>query len=68
METSAGKLIIEEYDDGCAKGLTIKLNEKTIALIDVYEPVKGETEGEVRVLAYRENSDEPTDCISINRG
>ena len=67
METSAGKLIAEEYDDGCARGLTIKLNGNIIALVDALNPVEGEMESEVRILAYRGDSDEPTDCISINR-
>lgn len=66
-QTSAGVITTELYDDGCAKGIQIKLDDEIVAMLDVYEPEDGEDEGEARVLVYRGDSDEPTDVILINR-
>lgn len=66
-KTGAGILTTRLYDDGIAKGVQIMLNDEIVAMLDVYEPQDGETEGEARVIIYRNDSDEPTDIISINR-
>ena len=67
MKTSAGESTTRFYDDGIAKGIQIYLNNELVAMLDVYEPQEGETEGEARVLVYCNNDDEPTECITINR-
>ena len=68
-KTSAGIITTIFYDDGCAKGIQIFLNDEIVAMLDVYEPSEGETEGEARVLVYKTapEFDEPTHCITINR-
>ena len=69
MKTSAGVITTRYYDDGVAKGIQILLDDEIVCMLDVYEPVEGETEGEARVLAYSKNPDidEPISCITINR-
>jgi hypothetical protein len=72
MKTSAGTITTRFYDDGCAKGIQIMLDGNIVAMLDVYEPTEGESEGEVRVLVYKkeyaENEEEaPIECITINR-
>ena len=67
MKTSAGIITTRFYDDGCAKGIQILLDDEIVAMLDVYEPSEGETEGEARVLVYKKDFDEPTHCITINR-
>lgn len=72
MQTSAGTITTRFYNDGCAKGIQILLDDNIVAMLDVYEPVEGETEGEARVLAYKKIYDEdeeeaPIACITINR-
>lgn len=72
METSAGKITTRFYDDGCAKGIQILLNNTIVAMLDVYEPKEGESEGEARVLVYKKDYTEneeanPIACITINR-
>ena len=65
--TSAGVITTRFYDDGCAKGIQILLDDDIVAMLDVYEPSEGETEGETRVLVYQKDFDEPTHCITVNR-
>jgi len=67
VKTSAGSISVCPYDDVCAKGIYIKLDGDIVAMLDVYEPQAGETEGEARVLVYAHDDDEPTECISLNR-
>lgn len=67
MKTSAGEITTRFYDDGIAKGVQVMLNGEIVAMLDVYEPNEGETEGEARVLVYCNDDDEPTECITINR-
>ena len=69
MKTSAGIITTRFYDDGIAKGIQIYLDDDIVAMLDVYEPSEGETEGEARVLVYNKapELDEPTHCITINR-
>lgn len=69
MTTSAGKITTSFYNDEIAKGIQVYLDDTIVAMLDVYEPVEGETEGEARVLVYRQDPDfdEPTHCIPINR-
>lgn len=69
METSAGKITTRFYDDGCAKGIQIFLDDEIVAMLDIYEPTGEEIEGEARVLVYQKSPDfdEPTHCITINR-
>lgn len=71
-KTSAGIITTEFYDDVIAKGVKIRLDDELVAMVDVYEPEEGETEGEARVLAYHKGNcydawDEPIACITINR-
>ena len=67
MKTSAGKITTKYYDDGIAKGIQILLDDTVVALLDVFESVSGEMEGEARVLVYNKDCDEPIECITINR-
>jgi hypothetical protein len=69
LKTSAGIITTRFYDDVIAKGIQIFLDNNIVAMLDVYEPVENETEGEARVLVYQKSPDfdEPTHCISINR-
>ena len=73
MTTSAGVITTRFYDDGIAKGIQIFLDDEIVAMLDVYEPSEGETEGEARVLVYRkeyaeDEEEAPIACITINRG
>lgn len=72
FKTSAGVITTRFYDDGIAKGIQIYLDDEIVAMLDVYEPIGNEPEGEARVLVYRkeysENEEEaPIACVSINR-
>lgn len=72
MKTSAGTITTRFYDDGCAKGVQVLLDGNIVAMLDVYEPSNGETEGEARVLVYKKEyteteEDAPIECITINR-
>lgn len=61
VETSAGTLIAKSYDDGCAKGVNIRVNGIAVAIIDVTN------DGEIRLLGYKEECDEPSFYYSVNR-
>jgi hypothetical protein len=69
FKTSAGVITTRFYDDEIAKGIQIYLDDEIVAMLDVYEPIGNEIEGEARVLVYQKKPDfdEPTHCISINR-
>lgn len=71
-ETSVGIVTTETYDDGCAKGIKILLDNEIVCMLDVYNAENGEAEGEARVLVYKKNYGEdeeeaPIACIPINR-
>ena len=69
--TNAGLITAIPYDDGVAEGVQILLEGRVVAMLDVYKPVKGEPEGEARVLVYHvSHSPEfgsPDHCFTINR-
>ena len=72
MQTSAGKITTRFYDDGCAKGIQVLLDDSIVAMLDVYEPLDGEIEGEARVLVYKktyaeDEEESPIECVTINR-
>lgn len=63
--TKAGKIKTRFYDDGCAKGVEILLNDDIVCMLDVMEH---QTEGGTRLIVYAEYSeDEPTHTIEINK-
>lgn len=65
VNTSCGRLSAVSYDDGCAKGIQIMLNDEIIAAIDVLNENDG-VPGEVRALIYANTDvDEPSHCITI---
>lgn len=71
-ETNAGKATIRYYDDGCADGVQILLDDTIVCALDVYAPAEGEKEGEARVLVYKkeyaeDEEEAPIECIAINR-
>ena len=72
IESSAGTITTEAYDDGCAKGIKILLDGNIVCMLDVYEAKEDETEGEARILVYKKEYSEdeeeaPIACIPINR-
>ena len=69
MKTSAGIITTKYYDDGIAKGIQVLLDDTIVAMLDVFEPLEGEKEGEARILAYHKSIDydEPIACITINK-
>ena len=74
IQTSAGMATAVAYNDGCAKGVQIWLDDDIVCALDVYEKEFDAQEcgGEARVLAYKkeyaENEEEaPIACITINR-
>lgn len=63
--TKAGVIRTRFYDDGCAKGVEILLNDEIVCMLDVMEH---KTEGGTRLIVYAEYSeDEPTHTIEINK-
>lgn len=66
VDTSCGRLSAVSYDDGCAKGIQIMLNDEIITAIDVLNENDG-VPGEVRTLIYAntDNPDEPSHCITV---
>ena len=69
METSVGKASAVSYNDGCAKGIQILLDDNIVCALDVYEEERG---GEARVLAYKieygeDEEEAPISCTTINR-
>ena len=65
VDTSCGRLRAVSYDDGCAKGIQIMLDDKIITAIDVLNENDG-VPGEVRALIYaNKDLDEPTECLHI---
>lgn len=57
--TSAGELRVEKYDDGCAKGIKIYLDDEIVANVDVLEnPNENFADGWVRIINYSLNEDD----------
>lgn len=67
VNTDAGLLRVEEYNDGVARGVMISLNDDIVAMVDVLARAPGEETGEARVLVYKEGSDEPNTMTTVNR-
>jgi hypothetical protein len=72
QETSAGFASANAYDDGCAKGIHIRLDNEIVCSLDVLEPQKNAEEGEARVLVYKkeyaaDDEEAPIACIAINK-
>ena len=68
MQTSAGVITTQFYDDGCAKGIQVLLDGNIVAMLDVYEEPNGEARVLVYKMEYAEGEEEaPIECITINR-
>ena len=72
IETSAGIASTVVYDDGCAKGIHVLLDDNIVCSLDVYDAQEDNTEGEARVLVYKkeygeDEEESPIDCITINK-
>ena len=65
VDTSCGRLKAVSYDNGCARGIQILLDDEIITAIDVLNENDG-VPGEVRALVYaNKDLDEPTECLHI---
>ena len=74
IQTSEGLATAIAYDDGCAKGVQIWLDDNIVCALDVYEKEFDGQEygGEARVLVYKkeyaeDEEEAPIACITINR-
>lgn len=56
------KIEARKYDDGCARGIQIFVNDEIVAAVDITRP-----DDEIRIISYKEGIDEPIDIISYNR-
>lgn len=56
------KIETKEYDDGCARGVKILVNDEIVAAVDITRP-----DDEIRIISYKEGSDEPTNIANYNR-
>lgn len=56
------KIESREYDDGCARGIQILVNDEIVAAVDVTRP-----DDKIRIISYKEGIDEPTSITSYNR-
>lgn len=56
------KIKSRKYDDGCARGIQILVNNEIVAAVDVTRP-----DDEIRIISYKEGIDEPTSITSYNR-
>ena len=56
------KIESKKYDDGCARGIQILVNNDIVAAVDVTRP-----DDEIRIISYKEGIDEPTSITSYNR-
>ena len=65
IQTDAGVITTRLYDDGCAKGVQVLLNDDIICMLDVMtHPIEGGT----RLIVYADYyEDEPTHIIDINK-
>lgn len=55
------KIESKKYDDGCARGIQILVNDEIVAAVDVIRP-----DNEIRIISYKEGIDEPTSITSYN--
>lgn len=56
------KIESKKYDDGCARGIQILVNNEIVAAVDVTRP-----DDEIRIISYKEGIDELTSITSYNR-
>lgn len=56
------KITTREYDDGCARGIQILINDEIVAAVDITRP-----DDEIRILVYKEGIDAPINTTSYNR-
>lgn len=56
------KIESREYDDECARGIQILVNDEIVASVDITRP-----DDKIRIISYKEGTDEPIDIISYNR-
>nr|DAW05754.1 MAG TPA: hypothetical protein [Caudoviricetes sp.] len=56
------KIESRKYDDGCARGIQILVNDEIVASVDITRP-----DDEIRIISYKEGIDEPIDITSYNR-
>ena len=64
--TACGWARVEYYDDGCARGIKVILDDEIVAMLDVLERVDDkDADPEARVLVYENGSDEPTVCVEV---
>ena len=56
------KIESRKYDDGCARGIDILVNDEIVAAIDITRP-----DDEIRIISYKEGIDEPVNVTSYNR-
>lgn len=56
------KIESRKYDDGCARGIQIFVNDEIVASVDVIRP-----DDEIRIISYKEGIDEPINITSYNR-
>lgn len=56
------KIESRKYDDGCARGIQILVNDEIVAAVDITRP-----NDEIRIVSYKEGIDEPISITSYNR-
>ena len=56
------KITTREYDDGCARGIQILINDEIVAAVDITR-----SDDEIRILVYKEGIDAPINTTSYNR-
>lgn len=56
------KIESRKYDDGCARGIQILVNDEIVAAVDVTRP-----DDEIRIISYKEGIDEPISITSYNK-
>ncbi len=61
-EENIMKIKAKKYDDGCARGIQILVNDKIVASVDITRP-----DDEIRIISYKEDVDEPVNITSYNR-
>ena len=64
IETNKGVITTQFYDDGIGKGVEILLDGQIVCMLDVME---GKYAGARLIVYSKEDEDEPTDIIDINK-
>lgn len=64
IKTSMGMITTQFYDDGIGKGVEVLLNGSIVCMFDIME---GKYEGARLIVYSKEDEDEPTDIIEINK-